>query len=185
MDYTYSGKNWKSVLIDFLSSHWHLIDNLNIGTLYNLRPLDNPNFSSSALTEYLLEAGINPLDYMIHIPKYYLEYDAHLPTIIIPNNIEGIQTDAFFNCNSIETIKLNQGCKYIQTGAFQLCGKLRAVYIPATVSNISNMAFVDCEDYLTIYAPKDSYAITYAIEHDFKYHEMTDEECIRIWGKVN
>ena len=57
---------------------------------------------------------------------------------------------------------------FINIGAFANCTDLEKILIPASVTKIGEDAFKNCEK-LTIFAPKGSYAETYARENGIQF----------------
>lgn len=75
---------------------------------------------------------------------------------------------AFATNTNVQEVILSDQIISIGDGAFAQCTNLSKVAIPDSVTQISDNAFQGCEQ-VVIYAPKDSYAITYAKEHTISY----------------
>ena len=113
--------------------------------------------SVSEMTDFLLMAGINPLEYMKEVPIGYLFGNQDIISVDIPANIEVIKRSAFQNssikevtfegavkgigayafeeCSELKNIKLPDGIEVIEDGAFALSG-LESLEIPASVKKI-------------------------------------------------
>ena len=66
----------------------------------------------------------------------------------------------------------------IDNGAFAQCKNLSKIVIPATVTQIGDTAFQGC-DQVVIHAVADSYAATYAKEHEIACVSISVETCLR------
>ena len=100
-------------------------------------------------------------------------YDGEDAVVTVPNDYGGypiIKIDSYAlaaNTNLQEVI-LSDQITSIGDGAFAQCGNLKKVALPYSVTQISDNAFQAC-DQVVIYASADSYAITYAKEHEIAY----------------
>ncbi len=56
----------------------------------------------------------------------------------VPSTVETIGYEAFYSCNNLEKIVLNDGVTTISYGAFVGCGKLETLTIPTTVTTIDS-----------------------------------------------
>ncbi|SCX22064.1 Leucine rich repeat-containing protein [Ruminococcaceae bacterium P7] len=82
-----------------------------------------------------------------------------------------IANQCFNKCNSLQKVTLNDGLVQIRSYAFANCPELEYVLIPSTVTDISPTAFEN-DSNLKIYGFADSYAQTYAHEHNIPFVEM-------------
>ena len=64
--------------------------------------------------------------------------------IEIPNNIEYIDSCAFYGCKSIKSITIPEGVDYIGSYAFSGCSSLVSLTIPKKVKNIAAHAVAGC-----------------------------------------
>ena len=64
--------------------------------------------------------------------------------ISIPSNVKTIETAAFENCTSIETVVYNASCGYVPTQCFNGCTLLSSVTLNDSVKSIGNYAFSGC-----------------------------------------
>lgn len=104
----------------------------------------------------------------------------------VPHGTQTICELAFAWNDQIEEIILPEGVKEIKGGAFASCESLEKIVIPATVKKIDLefdiMSTFDAMDPWCLYpkkretfiieAPKDSYAIEFAKEHNIKFNEI-------------
>jgi hypothetical protein len=64
-----------------------------------------------------------------------------------------INTNAFYNCSSLETINMPRSIHTIEDSAFQGCSNLQNVIIPKSVKVIGNYSFSECENITSITIP--------------------------------
>lgn len=63
--------------------------------------------------------------------------------LIIPENVEGIEAFAFYNCKKLKEVSIPESVQYIGEGAFKGCKSLKRARIPKSVSVIGPEAFAD------------------------------------------
>lgn len=63
-----------------------------------------------------------------------------LKSVTIPNTVTHIDSYAFIDCISLETVKLGEGVETIDV-AFMGCSSLKHIYLPKSLQNISPQAF--------------------------------------------
>ncbi len=105
---------------------------------------------ASNLTYILINAGIDPLNYINAIPAEFLKNSISLISIDVPNNIKSIGPYAFKGCKNLETIVISNGVTTIGYEAFRNCSSLTSVTIPNSVTSISNSAFYDCSSLTSV-----------------------------------
>ena len=76
----------------------------------------------------------------------------------MPKSIEHIETDAFYNCTSLEKIELPNSLTNIGDFAFYGCSSLSDVVIPDSVTYIGDAAYMYCVRLSNVAIPK---SITY------------------------
>lgn len=94
------------------------------------------------VTELLLDADIDPLDYMDCIPKNYLVHSQNINNFKIPNHIKSIWSGAFEG-STLKEVWIPDGVEYIGRNAFAET-KLEEVEIPGSVNWIYPHAFDSC-----------------------------------------
>ena len=104
--------NYKKIL-PFLENNIYLINSNQFEKLYATLPTVK---FGGVLTELLLKADINPLQYMHIIPSYFL-LKSKISSINIPNTITTIMSEAFFNAD-IRRLVIPSSVKNIQKSAF-------------------------------------------------------------------
>lgn len=70
---------------------------------------------------------------------------AKLKSVTLNDNINRIESDAFYRCTALEKIHLPKNLKEIGSYAFFDCSSLQTVVMPTTLSKISGHAFADCK----------------------------------------
>lgn len=71
--------------------------------------------------------------------------------IQIPDSVERIGTNAFHNCQDLESITLPASLKTIEVGAFSGCRNLSEVELPASLKTIQSSVFADCSSLETVF----------------------------------
>ncbi len=103
----------------FIECHIDLIDQNKFAELYN-EATDKWRFPNnrniSRLTETLLKAGVNPLEYMDYVPLYMF-WESELTKIELPETITFIENDAF-NGSHFTEITIPASCDSIGPNAF-------------------------------------------------------------------
>ena len=97
-------------------------------------------------TQIILEANINPLEYMDYIPYGYLYNSSDLENFTIPDHIKTIGDWAFRGCSGLMGIDIPNSVESIGDYAFQFCEGLTNIIIPDGVANIGWMAFCGCQE---------------------------------------
>lgn len=102
------------------------------------------------LSEVLLEAGINPLEYMPRVPNEFLFGAVHsIKDFKIPNNIVSIGKHAFSDTDLVEIV-IPQGVKIVEDRAFSGCTELSVVYLPSSIEELGRSIFGRCFQLKTI-----------------------------------
>ena len=93
------------------------------------------------LTEALLDADIDPLDYLTKIPKYYGQQVSRFKTLDIPDQITVIDENAFSMCSALTEVTLPESLLAIRNAAFYSCNKLEKINIPKSCLFLGASAF--------------------------------------------
>ena len=94
-------------------------------------------------TECMIEAGIDPSQYLDSIPCGYL-YGTNIPHIDIRDGIKSISSWAFSNCHHISSIELPKSVENVAENAFANSGTIGELIIMNPDVEIDNFAFYDC-----------------------------------------
>ena len=105
-------------------------------------PLLTPYF-----TEVMLEAGLNPLEYMTYVPdRYVMGRDNVTGKFVIPNGITRIGEEAFSTCYYLTDVIIPNSVKIIDGGAFSFCHGLKVMTIPDNVTTVGEFLFRGCNN---------------------------------------
>ena len=82
--------------------------------------------------------------------------------VVIPDNINDIDSHIFYSCVSLKSVTLGNGLKKIAGNVFEMCTNLRSVYLPETPPTLVNTnAFANinasCVFYCKTQESKDAY----------------------------
>ncbi len=64
-----------------------------------------------------------------------------IPSISIPGTVKTIEPSAFYACNNLETVDLQDGIEVMAGNAFDACSSLEQITLPKTLRSISSGAF--------------------------------------------
>lgn len=136
-------------LKEFIENHRKEINNREIDAIYiDACTIFDTYDKISKLTELFYKCGIDPLNYMSEVPRYYMGASS-LNTIKIPNNIERIGAYAFIK-SSLKSLVIPNSVEEINEGVFKYCSSLKSILIPDSVTSIGNSAFYRCHSLETI-----------------------------------
>ena len=124
--------------------------------IYNLNE-DGKSYSVVGLSSYT--------ETDIVIPKFHngllvtiIESDAFkysgLTSIIIPESVTQIKSEAFYECLALRSIELPDSITSIGDGAFRNCDSLETVKLGKNLIHIGEVAFFNCPEILTISLPE-------------------------------
>lgn len=113
--------------------------NINIGS--NMTRIDDRAFESCNLLEEIDFS--NCPDCKFGEGVFNCCYS--LSIVILPNNLEEINTYLFYGCENLNRIEIPEGVSIIQDSAFRNCYKLESIYLPDSVYQIERYAFNSCE----------------------------------------
>ena len=127
----------------FIEEHIWEIDKNLFAALYEVlyADLDITGLDIRDFTETLLEADINPEDYMDNIPPDYLYKSEGVEMIDIREGTQTIQNSAFFGCVYLKKIYLPHSVKEIEPQAFWDCNNIEELVIMNPSIDISDEAF--------------------------------------------
>ena len=145
--------------INFIKDNIELIDKNNFKVLYDKLLY----YHRGNLTSILLEANINPLEYMDKVPDDYAFAAHNIDNIIIPNNIKEIGSSAFSNCESLKSITIRDSVTSIGKYAFAKCTSLTDITIPDRVTSIGEGVFYNCTSLKSIIIPNSVTSISYRV----------------------
>ncbi len=79
--------------------------------------------------------------------------DESIASVRFPNQLAGIDSEAFKNCRNLTSVTLPAGVTSIGADAFNGCGSLTSAVLPASVNNIGAGAFKHCGSLTSINIP--------------------------------
>lgn len=89
---------------------------------------------------------------MINGPKLYIAGE-ELVTLEIPNEITQLRDYAFYNCQTLRSVKLPDGMIATGKNVFAVCSNLEAITFPKTLRIVNDSAFAGCEKISAIHFP--------------------------------
>ena len=113
--------------------------------LFEFVLLDNGSYSVA------VKAGAT-LPETVYLPKTYNEkavtvvaagafIGSGVKNVCIPSNIKTVGENAFYGCESLESVYFYKGVEEIQAGAFYNCKGLKELNLPSSLKVIGNSAF--------------------------------------------
>lgn len=119
------------------------------------------------LTQEFKHAGIDPLNYVDVIPKYYLYNTQITQTLNIRPGIKAIGDHAFGSNDKLGLLRIPASCKRIGAWSFAHCYNLKKIIIDSPEMELNYLAFYACTEI---------YEITYA---------GTIEQWEKFFGNIN
>lgn len=133
----------------FIEETIDYIENNQFTDLYEM--LTNDIAPVEELTDILLAAGIDPLPYFErYLPSTYAT-GLELEEVVIPGNIQMIQSYAFYSCEKLVKADIMHGVEYIGEQAFADCYNLKEVNLPRSLLEIYRGAFCGCPNLKNVY----------------------------------
>ena len=110
---------------------------------------ENPYFDSRENCNAIITTSQNPY----FTPNTLI---AGCKTTLIPNSVVEIGENAFYDCESLETITIPNSVTKIGKSAFNVCSTLSSITLSENLTEIGNWAFDDCNNLKEVicYAPQ-------------------------------
>ena len=109
--------------------------------------------------------------------------------VVIPSSVTEIDTDAFYNCRSLESVVIPDNVTEIGERAFIYCRSLKSITIPSGVTQISPNMFHGCHSLESIVIPDNVTEIRYGAFFNCKSlknivipNSVTDIDSSAFWG---
>ena len=96
----------------------------------------------------------NDLKGIERIGAYAFYNYSPLSTVIMPNNIRGVDSSAFMNCSGLSSVTISNTIEYISDNAFNGCSGLTNPDIPNSVTWIDDWAFCGCTSFTKVIIPE-------------------------------
>lgn len=124
----------------FIEKNINLIEGNNFKELYKLSEEGTEHPVEPGLVTYvLIEAGIDPLDYLDYIPWRYYSFSP-FETFIVPDHIKYIEGGGVVAESSIKTIVIPRSVKYVGEGAFDyVYDNLKEIQYKGTAEEFLNI----------------------------------------------
>ena len=101
-----------------------------------------------------------------HIPAYLCRELTLLNTIVIPNSVTSIGTNAFSFCRGLTKVSIPNSVKTIEFRAFEGCTGLKTVTIGNSVTTIGESAFYSCTSLTEVSIPNSVTSIGSSVFED-------------------
>jgi hypothetical protein len=98
-----------------------------------------------------VEMGCNP-DFTIQ-DSILLKYNGTSASVVVPNNIDTIGTEAFAGMEFLEEIIFSDSVIEIQDRAFESCTRLKQIDVPGRIYRIGTRAFFNCNKLIKVKLP--------------------------------
>ena len=83
----------------------------------------------------------------------------YLMKLVLPSTMRTIGPFAFYECELLNDINLQEGIRYIESNAFESCKSLQEIILPSTMRIIYHNAFSYCTNLKSITIPKEVFEI--------------------------
>ena len=115
--------------------------------------VDNGNGSAAISTDYEGNLTIPSVVYGYRVISigYRSLRRTNITSVVIPNGIETISTEAFEQCSKLTSLDIPNGIKTIGAEAFKTCSTLETSRIPGSVQTIYSEVFKNCYKLHTVF----------------------------------
>ena len=107
-------------------------------------------------TQVICDKAFNWID---NEDSYVFSYNNTLESIIIPDSVVQIGSNAFRNCATLRDVVLSDYLIQIGENAFSGCKSLTAINLPVTLREIGDAAFCGCDSLTSINIPNTIYRL--------------------------
>ena len=76
---------------------------------------------------------------------------AKLETVILGESVANIDNKAFFKCTALNSIVLPDSLKYLGAYTFAYCSNLKSIHIGSSIIELESRTFYDCKNLTSIY----------------------------------
>ena len=122
---------------------------IKIADTYNGLPVKSI-YSGVFKNNYKITSVIIP-DSVTIIGSDAFYYCSSLTSIVIPDSVRGIGNQAFYRCSKLTSVVIGDSVTSIGSSAFSGCSSLTSVVIGDSVTSIGDYAFYDCSKLITEY----------------------------------
>jgi len=118
----------------------------------NSKQNDNINIITSDTGGYDNATNVIVPDGVTRIEDGEFFENTHLEQVIIPGSVREIGEEAFWGCNNLKNVFINEGVEIIEDCAFMRSG-LAKIHLPETLKKLGDSVFFYCENLESIYIP--------------------------------
>jgi len=83
-----------------------------------------------------------------------LSHASHLRSILLPERLKRIDSDALRGCSHLEEVIMPPGIRSLGSNAFSGCSRLEYITLPEGLQSIGSECFYDCDDLTSISIPR-------------------------------
>lgn len=83
-----------------------------------------------------------------------LSYASHLRSILLPERLKRIDSDALRGCDHLEEVIMPSGVRSLGNSAFSGCSRLEYILLPEGLQSIGNECFYNCSNLTNITIPR-------------------------------
>ncbi|MGN1116835.1 MAG: leucine-rich repeat domain-containing protein [Candidatus Ornithomonoglobus sp.] len=128
---------------------------------------DNLTWSLDSSRTLTISGAGDMYDYSGSGAPWY-SYKDNIVSLIINDDVTGIGSYAFYNCDCLTSAEIPDGVKSIGDCAFQVCRSLSSIELPVGLTSIGDSAFSSCSSLDSIEIPD---GVTSIGDHVFNYCE--------------
>ena len=129
-------------VIPFIEKHKDLLAKEDFDSLY--ASLSGSGVVTSELTKTLLDANLNPLEYLHKTIPFGYAVGLPISSITIPEGFSRVDTYAFYECLELTTVHLPESLLSIGQEAFSKCYNLFKINFPDHIFILGNETFYCC-----------------------------------------
>ena len=137
---------------------------IKIADTYNGLPVKSI-YSGVFKNNYKITSVIIP-DSVTIIGSDAFYYCSSLTSIVIPDSVRGIGNQAFYRCSKLTSVVIGDSVTSIGSFAFYYCSSLTSIVIPDSVTIIGSDAFSGCSSLTSVVIPD---SVTKIGDYAFKY----------------
>ena len=134
----------------FIEENINLIENNRWEEIYNKAGKNLQSNEIGEFTQIMLEAYIDPLNYLDYVPMCYLRNSDISGGFNRPRGIKAIGNHAFYYCRSLTSVTIPNSVMSIGDYAFAQCDSLTNITIPDSVTNIGVWTFCGCRSLTSV-----------------------------------
>lgn len=156
------------------------------------KAINNYNTINNIKADVVNVYGGNSADFVIRAGVLE-KYNGQSPDVVIPNNVTGIASGAFYNCKGLKSVVIPESVTYISDihefmsigdpvrGAFESCSSLKSIIMPNCLTSIGDRAFMDCSALKKVVLPDKLTHISYsAFEHCVNLSEISIPKSLKV-----